>query len=152
MADESDDDLGYLRLQSTRPQTIAYALTDSPVAQLAWIVEKVHAWTDPSKDLPEHAVDLDLLLTNVSLYWLTRSGASAAHILYDGMHAEDWGEPGPAPTGWAVFGRQSFTRKLLDPDGHSEHWAEYDRGGHFPAMEVPELLVADIRRFFRPLR
>jgi len=152
MAQESEDDLGYLRLQSTRPQTIAYALTDSPVAQLAWIVEKVRAWTDPSKDLPEHAVDRDLLLTNVSLYWLTRSGASAAHVLYDGMHAEDWGQPGPAPTGVAVFGRASFTRKLLDPDGNVEHWVEYDRGGHFPAMEVPELLVADIRRFFRPLR
>ena len=152
VAEESEDDLGYLRMQSTRPQTIAYGLTDSPVAQLAWIIEKVHAWTDPSKDLPEHAVDLDLLLTNVSLYWLTRSGASAAHVLYDGMHAEDWGQPGPAPTGWAVFGRESFTRKLLDPDGHIEHWVEYDRGGHFPAMEVPELLVADIRRFFRCLR
>ncbi len=106
----------------------------------------------PSEDLPEHAVDRDLLLTNVSLYWFTRSGASAAHILYDGMHAEDWGQPGPAPTGWAVFGREPFTRKLLDPDGHLQHWVEYDRGGHFPAMEVPELLVADIRRFFRPLR
>ena len=69
------DGLGYLQLQSTRPQTLAYALTDSPVGQLAWIVEKFKEWTDPAADLPEDAVDRDQLLTNVRLYWLTGTGA-----------------------------------------------------------------------------
>ena len=152
MKANSADDMGYLQIQSTRPQTLAYGLTDSPVAQLAWIVEKFRAWTDPEADLPEDAVDLDHLLTNVSLYWFTRTGASAAHFLYDSMHAQDWGEEGAAPTGFAVFGRDTVSRRLMDPDERIEHWTEFDRGGHFPAMEVPELLTDDIRSFFRPLR
>jgi epoxide hydrolase len=152
MKANSADDMGYLQIQSTRPQTLAYGLTDSPVAQLAWIVEKFRAWSDPEADLPEDAVDLDLLLTNVSLYWFTRTGASAAHFLYDSMHAQDWGEEGAAPTGFAVFGRDTVSRRLMDPDERIEHWTEFDRGGHFPAMEVPELLTDDIRSFFRPLR
>ena len=146
------DDQGYLRIQTTRPQTLAYALTDSPAGQLAWIVEKFQRWTDSAAALPEQAVDRDLLLLNVTLYWLTRSGASSAHVLYDGMHAQDWAEAGGAPTGWAVFGSDSVTRKLLDPERTIEHWTEFDRGGHFPAMEVPDLLVGDLRKFFRPVR
>jgi len=152
MKEISADDMGYLQIQSTRPQTLAYGLTDSPAAQLAWIVEKFRAWTDPAADLPEDAVDLDLLLANVSLYWFTRTGASAAHFLYDSMHAQDWGEEGAAPTGFAVFGRDTVSRRLMDPEEKMEHWTEFDRGGHFPAMEVPELLTEDIRSFFRPLR
>lgn len=148
----STDDTGYLQLQSTRPQTLAFGLTDSPAAQLAWIVEKFRAWTDPSADLPEDAVDVDQLLTNVTIYWLTKSGASAAHTLYDSMHAQEWTEGGTAPTGFAAFGKDSLTRRLIDPGGDVEHWSEFERGGHFPAMEVPDLLVGDIRDFFRPLR
>ena len=148
----SADDMGYLQIQSTRPQTLAYGLNDSPIAQLAWIVEKFRAWTDPAVELPEDAVDRDQLLTNVTLYWLTGTGASSAHFLYDSMHSQDWGEEGPAPTGFAVFGRDTVTRRLMDGEDRIEHWSEFDRGGHFPAMEVPELLVADIRSFFRPLR
>jgi pimeloyl-ACP methyl ester carboxylesterase len=148
----SADDEGYLRIQATRPQTIGYALTDSPVAQLAWIVEKVHAWTDASAELPEHAVDLDQLLANVSLYWFTRSGASAAHALYESMHAQDWSEPGPAPIGYAVFGADPIVRILLDPERAVTHWSEFARGGHFPAMELPHLLVDDLRAFFRQMR
>ncbi len=146
------DDQGYLRIQTTRPQTLAYALTDSPAGQLAWIVEKFKGWTDPAAALPEDAVDRDLLLTNVTLYWLTRSGASSAHVLYDGMHTQDWAEPGPAPMGWAVFGSDPVARKLLDPERRIEHWTEFERGGHFPAMEVPDLLVDDLRKFFRGIR
>ncbi len=147
----STDDEGYLRLQATRPQTIGYALTDSPVAQLAWIVEKVQAWTSVAAALPEEAVDLDQLLTNVSIYWFTRSGASAAHVLYESMHAQEWSEPGPAPVGFAVFGAEPFVRTLLDPDRAIGHWSEFDRGGHFPAMEAPELLTNDLRIFFGAL-
>jgi pimeloyl-ACP methyl ester carboxylesterase len=152
MKQASADDMGYLQIQSTRPQTLAYALTDSPAGQLAWIVEKFRAWSDPAADLPEDAVDRDQLLTNVSVYWFTRTGASAAHVLYESMHAQEWAEPGPAPTGFAVFGRDTITRRLMDPDGSIEHWSEFDRGGHFPAMEVPDLLVGDLRAFFRQLR
>jgi pimeloyl-ACP methyl ester carboxylesterase len=152
MKQTSADDMGYLQIQSTRPQTLAYGLNDSPVAQLAWIVEKFRAWTDPAAELPEDAVDRDQLLTNVTVYWFTGTGASAAHFLYDSMHAQDWGEEGAAPTGFAVFGRDTVTRRLMDPEERIEHWTEFDRGGHFPAMEVPELLVGDIRSFFGPLR
>ncbi len=146
------DGLGYLQIQTTRPQTLAYALTDSPVSQLAWIAEKFKEWTDPTAERPEDAVDRDQLLTNISLYWFTRSGASAAHALYESMHAQDWGEAGPAPTGWAVFGADPIVRRLLDPERTIAHWSEFDRGGHFPAMEVPDLLVGDVRAFFRRFR
>jgi pimeloyl-ACP methyl ester carboxylesterase len=151
MKQASAEDMGYLQIQTTRPQTLAYALTDSPVGQLAWIAEKFRAWTDPTAELPEDAVDRDQLLTNVSVYWFTRSGASAAQILYESMHAQEWGEEGPAPMGFAVFGLDSVTRRLMDPEGKIEHWSEFDRGGHFPAMEQPDLLVGDIRAFFREL-
>lgn len=146
------DGMGYLQIQTTRPQTLGYALTDSSVGQLAWIAEKFKEWTDPAAELPDEAVDRDQLLTNISLYWFTRTGASAAHALYESMHAQEWGEEGPAPTGWAVFGADPIARRLLDPEHKIEHWSEFDRGGHFPAMEVPELLVGDLRKFFHNLR
>jgi pimeloyl-ACP methyl ester carboxylesterase len=155
------DGLGYLHLQATRPQTLGYGLTDSPVAQLAWIVEKFHEWTDPAAVLPEDAVDRDHLLTAVSVYWFTGSGASAAHGTYEGMRA--WrqmaaqgaaqpGNHGGPPRGVAVFAADTTVRSILDPDGAIGHWSEFDRGGHFPAMEVPDLLVGDIRAFFAGLR
>jgi len=158
-----DQGLGYLHLQATRPQTLAYALTDSPVAQLAWVVEKFQEWTDPAAALPEDAVDRDQLLTNVSLTWFNRSGGSSAHATYEGMQAYreiaasmgdggwDEGPEGP-PVGYAVFAADTTIRSLADPQGRIEHWSEFDRGGHFPAMEVPDLLVDDVRTFFRPLR
>jgi epoxide hydrolase len=147
------DGKGYLQIQGTRPQTLAYGLTDSPAAQLAWIVEKFKEWTDPANQLRDMAVDRDQLLTNVSVYWFTRSGASAAQFLYEAAHAiREWGAPSPAPTGFAVFGEGSLMRRALDPEHKVEHWSEFDRGGHFPAMEVPELLVGDVRTFFRRLR
>ena len=148
-----EDGKGYLQIQGTRPQTLAYGLTDSPAGQLAWIVEKFKEWTDPANQLRDMAVDRDQLLTNVSVYWFTRSGASAATFLYEAAHAvREWGAPSPAPTGFAVFGEGSLMRRALDPEHKVEHWSEFDRGGHFPAMEVPELLVGDIRTFFRRLR
>ena len=147
------DGLGYLELQRTRPQTVAYALTDSPVGQLAWIVEKFKEWTDPAADLPEDAVDRDQLLTNVSVYWFTGTGASAAQFLYETAHAQDWPGPSDVPQGWAVFAaHDDLVRRLVDPDGRIGHWSEFDRGGHFAAMEAPDLLVEDVRAFFRKLR
>jgi epoxide hydrolase len=147
------DGKGYLQIQGTRPQTLAYGLTDSPAGQLAWIVEKFKEWTDPANQLRDMTVDRDQLLTNVSLYWSTHGGAAAATFLYEAAHAmREWGAPSPAPTGFAVFGEGSLMRRALDPEHKVEHWSEFDRGGHFPAMEVPELLVGDIRTFFRRLR
>jgi len=159
------DGLGYLRLQSTRPQTLAHSLTDSPVGQLAWIVEKFKEWTDPTAELPEDAVDRDQLLTNVSIYWFTRSGASSAHFTYEGMQAfrefveqhGDSADSGPTtelgvPTGVAVFAADHSIRGVIDPGKTIAHWSEFDRGGHFAAMETPDLLVDDIRVCFAELR
>ena len=157
-----EDGLGYLHMQSTRPQTLAYSLNDSPVGQLSWIVEKFREWTDPAAELPEDAVDRDQLLTSVSITWFTGAGASAAHATYEGMQA--WRQmaasghgfgPDPQempPRGVAVFAADTAIRSVMDPEGAIEHWTEYDSGGHFAAMEVPELLTEDLRAFFRDRR
>jgi len=144
---------GYASIQSTRPQTLAYALTDSPVGQLAWIVEKFKEWTDPAAVLPEDAVDRDRLLTDVSIYWLTATAGSSARLYYEG--ARSWGqanEPSAVPTGVAVFPMDITIRSIAESQHNIVHWTEFDRGGHFAAMEAPGLLVADVREFFRPLR
>jgi epoxide hydrolase len=147
------DGRGYLQIQTTRPQTVAYGLTDSPVAQLAWIVEKFREWTDPAFDLPEDAVGRDRLLTTVSIYWFTGTGASAARFLYEAAHAErGWGAMSPVPTGMAVFGVDEMIRYVLNRDGRIGHWSEFREGGHFPALEAPDPLTGDIRAYFRPLR
>ena len=159
------DGIGYLWMQATRPQTLAYLLNDTPVGQLAWIVEKFQAWTDPAANLPEEAVDRDQLLTTVSLFWFNGAGASSANSVYEGMQAyralatapeprsgaqED--QPSGPPTGVAVFAADTTIRSVFDPGNRIAHWSQFDRGGHFPAMEVPDLLVGDIQAFFRKLR
>jgi epoxide hydrolase len=149
-----EDGAGYLHMQATRPQTLAYSLSDSPTGLLAWIAEKFREWTDPAAELPEDAVGRDGLLTLVSIAWFTGSGASSAHATYEGMqvyramaaHQPEGGYEGP-PRGVAVFAADTTIRSLTDPGGEIEHWAEYDRGGHFPAMEVPDLLAGDIAEF-----
>ncbi|MFF5008422.1 epoxide hydrolase family protein [Streptomyces phaeochromogenes] len=148
--------LGYATVQMTRPQTLSYGLTDSPVGQLAWIVEKFKEWTD-SHDRPEDAVDRDQLLTNVMLYWLTGTAGSSARIYYERAHAAGWGEPVPpstAPTALAVFPWDNFIplRHVADRTENIVRWTEFDRGGHFAAMEAPDLLVGDVRAFFHELR
>jgi epoxide hydrolase len=137
------DGSGYLAIQNSRPQTIGYGLVDSPLLQLAWIAEKVHDWTD----LP---VDRDQLLTTVSLYWFTGSGVTAAHTLYEQAHSSDWGAPPAVPQGFAVFGADGTVRRLV-PAPPGAHWTEFPRGRHFPAMEAPAELAADLRAFFGPL-
>ncbi|MEU5993302.1 epoxide hydrolase family protein [Spirillospora sp. NPDC047418] len=135
---------GYLAIQNSRPQTIGYGLVDSPLLQLAWIAEKFHEWTD----LP---VDRDQLLTTVSLYWFTGSGATAAHSLYEQAHSSDWAAPSGVPQGFAVFGADDTVRKLV-PAPAGAHWSKFERGKHFPAMEAPAQLAADLRAFFGPLK
>ena len=139
---------GYLQLQSTRPQGIAYALTDSPVGQLVWIAEKFQEWTDPDGELPEDAVDRDQLLTNVSLYWFTRTGASAANFLYESAHSSEWRAPVRHPAGvGGVRRRRRSSAGCSTPSGRSSTGREFERGGHFAAMEAPDLLVGDLRAF-----
>jgi len=157
--------LGYLHMQATRPQTLAYSLTDSPVGQLAWIAEKFREWTDPTRDLPDDAVGRDRILTQVSIAWFTASGGSSAHSTYEGMQVyremaaasgDDSGSPADeesaVPSGVAVFAADNTIRAVMDPDGRIGHWSEFDRGGHFPAMETPDLLMQDIREFVGSLR
>jgi pimeloyl-ACP methyl ester carboxylesterase len=144
---------GYFQIQATRPQTIAYGLSDSPVGLLAWIVEKFKEWTNSSANLPEEAVGRDRMLTNVMLYWLTGTAGSSARLYYENMHAASWGQqPGKTPTGVAVFAEDIAIRRYGQQGNNIVHWSEFDRGGHFAAMEVPDLLIGDVRDFFRPLR
>ncbi|MEV5966949.1 epoxide hydrolase family protein [Kribbella sp. NPDC051952] len=143
---------GYLDLQSNTPDTIAPGLTDSPVAQLAWIAEKFQVWTDPAKS-PEDSVDRDQLLTLVSIYWFNQAGASAARFLYEAAHSHlGWGAPSTVPAGWAVFNSSPVVRRVSDPERRIAHWTDFAEGGHFPAMECGELLTDDVRAFFRTLR
>ncbi len=143
---------GYFQIQCTRPQTVAYGLTDSPVGQLAWIVEKFKEWSYPSAELPEKTIDRDRMLTNVMLYWLTATGASSAHLYYESTHSSNWPTPSAVPTGVAVFAEDIPIRRFAEQDNNIVHWSEFDRGGHFAAMEAPDLLTGDVRDFFRPLR
>jgi epoxide hydrolase len=144
---------GYGAIQSTRPQTVAYGLTDSPAGQLAWIAEKFGEWTDGG--LPG-AVDRDQLLTNISVYWLTRTAGSSARLYYEAARAGGLGPPAPStvPTGVAVFPEEIAlpVRRLAEQSNQIVHWTEFDRGGHFAAMEEPDLLVGDVREFFRAFR
>jgi epoxide hydrolase len=148
------EEWGYNALQSTRPATVAHALTDSPAGQLAWIVEKFKSWTSADAALPEDAVDRDRILTNVMLYWLTGTAGSSANLYYEGMHTGEWSIPTPSgvPTGVVVFGEDVAIRHFAEQGNTITHWTDHDTGGHFAALETPDLLVDDVRLFFRSLR
>ena len=145
------EEQGYADLQSTRPQTLAYALTDSPVGQLAWIAEKFAVWSDPASE-----IDRDHVLTNVMLYWLTRTGGSSGRVYYERAHAPYWGkpaEPSTTPTALLDCAHDNFI-PLRHKVAHTDNivrWTSYPHGGHFPALEQPDVLVADIRAFFESL-
>jgi microsomal epoxide hydrolase len=148
------DGWGYGQIQGTRPQTLSYGLTDSPVAQLAWIAEKFKEWTD-STDVPEDAVDRDRLLTNISIYWFTATGGSSARLYYETAHTRASRPDGAsAPIGVAVFPREiaPAIKRFADERVPIVHWSEFDRGGHFAAMEEPDLFIGDVREFFRRFR
>jgi pimeloyl-ACP methyl ester carboxylesterase len=148
--------MGYLHVQSTRPKTLAYGLTDSPIGQLAWMVEKFKEWADPAAGLPEDAIGRDRILTDVSLYWFTGTAGSSANLYYETLHDPAGQRPSVrnnVPTGVALSLTQDVTiRRWAERENNIVHWTEFDHGGHFAALEVPELLVADIRKFFRKLR
>ncbi|MFD1815635.1 epoxide hydrolase family protein [Rhodococcus gannanensis] len=141
---------GYMRMSATRPQTIAYSLTDSPVGQLAWIADKTREWTDPAHPLPD-----DTLLTIVSMHWLFGTAGSSARLTFETGSPRAGGPTGTAPLGMAVLAHD-IVRPVRSVSEKANptlvHWSEFDEGGHFAALEVPDLLVGDVRTFFRSIR
>jgi pimeloyl-ACP methyl ester carboxylesterase len=146
-------DSGYSKQQSTRPQTLGYGLVDSPVGQLAWIVEKFWSWTDCDGH-PENVLSRDELLDNVMLYWLTASAASSARLYWESFHAFGGFERVELPTGVAAFPKEILKapRTWCEANYHITHWTDMPRGGHFAAFEQPELYVSDVRTFFDSVR
>jgi epoxide hydrolase len=150
------DGSGYMKIQATRPQTLAYALTDSPAGQLAWIIEKFREWAD-APDVPEDAIRRDRLLANATIYWLTATAGSSAALYFEIAdllpNADPPPSPGPpsdVPLGVAVYPKEMFlpVRRFAERDfTNIVQWNEFDRGGHFAALEEPDLFVSDLRRF-----
>jgi pimeloyl-ACP methyl ester carboxylesterase len=146
--------VGYQAIQGTKPQTLGYALNDSPAGLAGWIGEKFHGWTQHDGD-HEKAVSRDELLTNVTIYWVTQTATSAARLYYENGHVGDrYPERIETPTCVALFpGELALPpRAWVEAQYNVVHWQEQARGGHFAALEAPELLVADIRNAFRRLR
>jgi epoxide hydrolase len=137
--------LAYNAYQSAQPQTLAYALQDSPAGWLAWVTQLFQRWGDP-----------DYIITNAAIYWLTGTIGSSIRRYYADAHAaaEPPTEPTTSPTGVAIFAEDfQSVRKLADRDhANIVSWNRYDRGSHFSPHDAPDLLLADIREFFRPLR
>lgn len=145
---------GYAKLQATRPQTLGYALADSPLGQAAWIVEKFWAWSDCGDDLWS-VFTRDEILDNVMLYWLNNAGASSARLYWESMATGFQPHRTPARTGCSIFPREIFTppRQWVEKQyPNLAYWAELDRGGHFAAMEQPELFVRELRNCFADWR
>ncbi len=153
MADHLRWGTGYSEEQSTRPQTLGYGLTDSPVGQLAWIVEKFWAWTDCDGH-PENVLTRDEMLDNVMLYWVTASATSSARLYWESFKNLVGGGPVPVPTGVAAFPKEiaPSLRHWCESRYTITHWTDMPRGGHFAAFEQPELFVEDVRTFFGTVR
>lgn len=152
----SKTETGYQRIQGTKPQTLAYGLNDSPVGLAAWIVEKFRTWSDCGGDV-ESRFTKDELLTNITIYWATRTIASSVRLYYETMKLPRFGLPDSyvsVPTGCAVFPKELslLPRSWIEHAFKLVHWTEMPRGGHFAAMEEPELFVGDVRSFFRRFR
>jgi pimeloyl-ACP methyl ester carboxylesterase len=145
---------GYMKEQSTRPQTLGYGLVDSPSGQLAWVVEKFWAWTD-CEGHPENVLTRDELLDNVMLYWLPAAGGSSARLYWEAINRGSGLPAVTVPSGISVFPKEIYRtsrrwaqRRFTDLRFFEEH----TRGGHFAAFEQPEQFVADVRAFFRTVR
>ena len=146
-------DSGYAKQQSTRPQTLGYGLVDSPVAQLAWIVEKFWSWMDCDGH-PENVLSRDELLDNVMMYWVTRSGASSARMYWESLGRFLPGAPVELPTGVASFPKEigRSPRSWCEANYRITRWTIMPQGGHFAAFEQPELFTEDVRAFFATVR
>ena len=151
------EEVGYTWIQGTKPQTLAYALTDSPVGLAAWIVEKFHTWSDHRGDLDGY-IGRDDMLTNIMLYWVTGAIGSSFWPYYARMHG-----PWPIPDGARIdvpMGYAEFPKEILRPPrslaqtmySDIRRWSKMPKGGHFAALEQPQLLAQEIREFFRLLR
>jgi pimeloyl-ACP methyl ester carboxylesterase len=147
---------GYQWIQGTRPQTLSYGLTDSPVGLAAWIVEKFRAWSDCDGDV-ERRFTKDEILTDVMLYWVTGAINSSFWPYYSLRHG-DWSAPQSAPitvpTAYLALPREIMRppRSLAEPIFNIQRWTEVSSGGHFAALEEPEALAADLRAFFHDRR
>ena len=144
---------GYSTQQSTRPQTVGYGLADSPVGQMAWIVEKFRAWTDNDGD-PRDVLSADELLDNVMVYWLTNSAASSARLYWESFKDIDLATI-DVPVGCSIFPHEIFRTSRRWAEGRFtdlRHFNELDRGGHFAAFEQPGLFVKEVRDAFRTMR
>ena len=146
-------DSGYSKQQSTRPQTLGYGLVDSPIGQLAWIVEKFWSWMDCDGH-PENVLTRDELLDNVMLYWCTGSGASSARLYWESFSSFDNLDRVELPTGIAAFPMEiiRMPRRWCANSYHITHWTDMPRGGHFAAFEQPQLYIDDVRTFFASVR
>jgi pimeloyl-ACP methyl ester carboxylesterase len=143
---------GYQEIQGTRPQTLGYGLEDSPAGLCAWIVEKFREWSDDFGSFSN-----DQLLTNVMVYWITRTATSSARLYWEMRQARREAIPQArvdVPTGIANFPGEitRMPRAWVEHRYNVTHWTEPERGGHFAAMEVPGLFVDDVRTFFRTVR
>ena len=146
-------DSGYFKQQSTRPQTVGYGLTDSPVGQLTWIVEKFWSWMDCDGH-PENVLSRDELLDNVMIYWVTASAASSARLYWESVSGYGELPRVDLPTGVAAFPKEilRIPRQWAEPVYNITHWTTMPRGGHFAAFEQPQLFVEDVRTFFATVR
>jgi microsomal epoxide hydrolase len=147
------NETGYQRIQGTKPQTLGFALNDSPAGLCAWIVEKFHTWMDCQGDI-ESAITRDELLTNVTVYWVTQTITSSTRLYYEVFKRARIAiltDRVEVPTGVARFPKEimRFPRKWVERHYNVTHWTEMPRGGHFAAMEQPALFVDDLRAFFR---
>jgi pimeloyl-ACP methyl ester carboxylesterase len=150
------DEGGYNHIQGTKPQTLSYGLNDSPTGLAAWIVEKFRTWSDCNGDV-ESAYTKDDLLTNVTIYWVTQTINSSTRLYYENRRnplSLGQGERVRVPTALAAFPREIIRtpREWVEQSYNLQRWTEMPRGGHFAALEEPELLVEDIRAFFRQFR
>lgn len=149
-------DSGYAKVQGTKPQTVGYALNDSPAGLAAWIVEKFRTWSDCGGDV-ESSFTKDQLITNLMTYWVTETAHSSARLYYETMKSGRWGLAGSrveVPTGCAIFPREIVRppRRWAEAAYNLARWVELPRGGHFAAFEVPDLFVEELRTFFREFR
>jgi len=149
------EETGYQRIQGTKPQTLGYALNDSPVGLAAWIVEKFRSWCDCGGN-PETIFTRDELLTNITLYWVTQTATSSARIYYENAHtsAPLGNRRIDVPTACADFPKEVIwsPRRWMEARYNITRWTEMPRGGHFAAFEQPALFVDDVRAFFRGVR
>ncbi len=143
----------YAAIQGTRPQTLGYALNDSPVGLAAWVVDKFYAWSDHGGNL-EKSFSKDELLTNVMIYWVTQTPTSSARIYFERQFFTGDRRSGRVPVGVALFPKEINVppRKWVEAQYNITHWTDMPRGGHFAALEEPQLLIEDVRKFFRGLR